>query len=227
MTITRSLKKEEGMKKVCCFWAICLTGIFVFFSCKSIPKVKDVSGTVEVLEHKGTAWGVAQPNWVTTVLSTPNQKTLSKELGIDKHIWVLTKQGKDLDFLQTWVDQVDARAEIAASIKQGIADSVTAQMKGKADEEVNKALERYSARAEMIMISGLNKETDWWSKTRTRLDKKSDYEISYNYMVIYSLDEKLYKEQIEKAFNDFDNEDGIEVQKIIEHLSNLTKVDSK
>ena len=215
------------MKKFCWFWAICSIGILVIAGCKTTPNVKDVSGTVEVLEHKGTAWGVAQPEWVSTVLTTPNQKTLSKELGIDKHIWVLTTHDKDLDFAKYWADQVDARAEISASIKQGIADSVRAQMTGKSGEDVNKVLDRYSQRAEMIMIAGLNKETEWWSKTRTRLDKKSDYEINYYYMVVYSLDEKLYQEQIRKAFNNISDEDEIEVQKIVDYLSNLSMIESK
>ena len=105
------------MKKIIYFFAICSVGVITLLGCGSTSKLKDSSGTTEILEHKGSAWGVAQPEWVSTVLKTPNQKTLSKELGIDKHIWIVSKKGKDLDFLQTWVDQVDARAEIAASIK--------------------------------------------------------------------------------------------------------------
>lgn len=213
------------MKKICWFFAISLAGIIAISGCKSTPKIKNISGDTEELEHKGTHFGVAKPEWVNTVLSTPNQKTLSKELGIDKHIWVVSKSGKDLDFLQTWVDQVDARAEIAASIKQGVADFVGAKEIGEDGEIVDKDIERYSARAEMIMLSGLNKETDWWSKTRTRLDKKSDYIEQYNYMVIYSLDEKLYENQIKEAYKDLYDEKL--TQELVEYLKNYTLVESK
>ena len=213
------------MKKVCKFLFICLVGIVLLSGCTSTPKVKDASGTTEVLEHKGTRWGVAQPSWVNTVLSTPNQKTLSKDLGIDKHIWVISKSGKDLDFLQTWVDQVDARAEIAASIKQGVADFVGAKEKGEDSEIVVKDVERYSSRAEMVVLSGLNKEIDWWSKTRTRLNKKSDYVELYDYMVVYSLDEKLYENQIKEAYKDLYDEKL--TQELVEYLKNYTLVESK
>lgn len=196
--------------------------IAAFSSCASTPKVKDLS-EVEILEHKGTAWGTPQPDWVGTVLSTPNQKTLSKELGINKHIWVLTKSGKNLDFLKTWVDQVDARAEIAASIKQGVADFVGAQLSGDGTD-VEEQVERYSARAEMVTLSGLNKETDWWSKTRSRVDKKSDYVEQYNYMVVYSLDEDLYQKQIKNAYKDLNDET---TQKLVEYLMNYTMVESR
>ncbi len=205
-----------------------IVGIFallVIVGCASTPKIKDVSGTVEILEHKGTRWGVAQPEWVSVVLTTPNQKTLSKELGIDKHIWVLTSSGENLDFLQNWVDQIDARAEIASSIKQGISDYVSAQLQGNSDEDVNKALERYSKRGTMISLAGLNKETEWWTKTRTRLDKKSDYITTYNYMVVYSLDEKLYQKQIKQVFedlNNFDNEEN--TKKMFEYFDDVVKI---
>lgn len=77
-------------------WLILSAATILLASCASTPKVKDLS-SAEVLEHKGTAWGTAQPDWVVGVLTTPNQKTLNNELGIDKHLWVLTKSGENLD----------------------------------------------------------------------------------------------------------------------------------
>lgn len=203
-------------------WLILSAATVLLASCASTPKVKDLS-SAEILEHKGTAWGAAQPDWVSTVLTTPNQKTLSKELGISKHLWVLTKSGKTLDFLKTWVDQVDARAEIAASIKQSVADFVGARMTGE-DDDVEETVERYSARAATLTISGLNKETDWWSKTRSRIDKTSDYEIKYNYLVVYSLDEKLYQKQIKDAFKDEDDEI---TEALLQYLLDYTVVEAR
>ena len=208
------------MKKSTCFFAVVLVCGLAFIGCASKPKVKDISGPTEILEHKGTAWGIPQPEWVGEVQGTSNQKTLQKALSIDKHIWIVPKSGKNLDFIKTWADQVDARAEIAASIKQEIADFVGATMTGDADE-VEEKIERYSARAEMVTLVGLNKETDWWSKTRTRLDAKSDYTEQYNYFVVYSLDEDLYQKQIKNAFQDL-NDDT--VAQLIEHLMNYTMV---
>lgn len=210
------------MKKTIYFFAIVLVSIFTLFGCSSTPKVKNVSGTTEVLEHKGTRWGVPQPSWVSVVLSTPNQKTLSKELGIDKHIWVLERSGENLDFLQNWVDQVDARAEIAASLKQAVGDTVRASLKAESPEAVEKELERYSSRAALISLAGLNKETEWWTRTRTRLDKKSDYEIQYNYLVIYSLDEKLYQKQIQEAFKDLGDEERAKL--VIEKINEIAEI---
>lgn len=211
------------MKKISCFFVICLVGAISLTSCASAPKVKDISGPTEIIEHKGTAFGVAQPEWVGTVLATPNQKTLSKALGIDKHIWVVSKSGENLDFIKTWADQVDARAEIGASIKQGISDFVGAHAEGD-DSDIEETVKRYSARASTVMVSGLNKETDWWVLGRTRLQKKNEVESKYTYLVVYSMDEDLYQKQIKNAFK---GEDEKVIDDLIRYLMNYTMVEAR
>lgn len=211
------------MKKISCFFVICLVGAISLTSCASAPKVKDISGPTEIIEHKGTAFGVAQPEWVGTVLATPNQKTLSKALGIDKHIWVVSKSGENLDFIKTWADQVDARAEIGASIKQGISDFVGAHAEGD-DSDIEETVKRYSARASTVMVSGLNKETDWWVLGRTRLQKKNEVESKYTYLVVYSMDEDLYQKQIKNAFK---GEDEKVIDDLILYLMNYTMVEAR
>ena len=211
------------MKKISSFFVICLVGAISLTSCASAPKVKDVSGPTEIIEHKGTAFGVAQPEWVGTVLATPNQKTLSKALGIDKHIWVVSKSGENLDFIKTWADQVDARAEIGASIKQGISDFVGAHAEGD-DSDIEETVKRYSARASTVMVSGLNKETDWWVLGRTSHQKKNEVESKYTYLVVYSMDEDLYQKQIKNAFK---GEDEKVIDDLIHYLMNYTMVEAK
>ena len=207
-------------------------------SCGSTPKpkVEDISASIptQILEHKGTAWGVAQPDWVGTVLTTPNQKTLKKALGLsDKKIWVLTKNGSNLDFLQTWVDQVDARAEIAASIKQTIGDIIRASMAGtSADTDLEKTIERESERLAVTSVAGLEKETDWWTRNRRLKDglekgeSSDDYITQYSYMVVYAMDEALFTKQLENGFKNIKDIDvSGEIQESIKNsLVEQTKV---
>ena len=192
------------MKKLIGLFMVLVT-LAILAGCTSTPKVKKVYGSVEFLEHKGSRFGLAQPEWVSIVLDSPNQKTLSKALGIDKHIWVISRTGSNLEFLQQFTDQIDARSEIAASIKQGISDYVRANLDGESEDSVEKTIGRYSKRAAMITLTGLNKETEYWTKTRSQLEKNAEPIIEYNYMVIYSLDEKLYQDQIKMVLDDFSN----------------------
>ena len=204
-------------------FVMCLLGALALSGCASAPKVKEISGPTEIIEHKGTAFGLAQPDWVAAVLATPNQKILCKALGIDRHVWVVSKSGENLDFIKTWADQVDARAEIGASIKQGISDFVGAHADGDASA-VEETVKRYSARASTVMVSGLNKETDWWVLGRTRLQKKNETEAKYTYLVVYSMDEDLYQKQIKNAFK---GEDEKLIDELVHYLMNYTMVEAR
>ena len=149
------------MKKNFCFFAVVVVCGLALVGCASKPKITDVSGPVEILEHKGTAWGIPQPEWVGEVQGTSNQKTLQKALGIDKHIWIVPKSGRNLDFIKTWADQVDARAEIAASIKQEIADFVGASLTGDRDE-VDEKIERFFNEDLFMKLSPSSDESWQW-----------------------------------------------------------------
>ena len=203
------------MKKLCKFLLYCLTGIMIISGCASTSKLKDVSGPTERLEHKGTAYGVAEPDWVAVVIQNEtNQTVLKKALGINKHIFVLTGRGKNLDFLQKWVDQ-EVQVNVAKSINTIIADLTETEIEGDSGN-IEKRFDEKSTNAVIEMIAGLNKETDWWSKTRSHPDKKTDYTEQYNYTAVYSLDEKLWDKQINEAMkNKVDKETRI---KLIEQL---------
>ncbi len=198
---------------------------FLLISCASNPKSKppkDISPEVEIVEHKGSAWGVQQPAWVSEVIGTVNQKSLCKALGLsDKKIWVLTRSGDELEFLQNWVDQVDARAEIAAAINQRIEDTVSAELRGSDSKIDSKELERISKRAANVNTAGLEKETDWWTKTRQlgvgvkKAKDESDYTYQYNYLVIYSMNEDLFRKQLNNSLENIKNEVSDEVIKKI------------
>lgn len=190
---------------------IVLVGTILLASCASTPKTKskakDISPTVEIVEHKGTAWGIDQPSWVAEVIGTVNQKSLCKALGLtDKKIWVLTRSGEELEFLQNWVDQVDARSEIAAAINQRIEDTVIAELRGSDSKIDSKELERISKRAANVNTAGLEKETDWWTKTRQVNVDDSEYTYQYNYLVIYSMNEDVFRKQLNISLENIKNE---------------------
>lgn len=222
------------MFKICCSLGL---ATLLLASCASNPKpLKDVSPEVEIVEHKGTAWGIEQPAWVAQVIGTVNQKTLCKALGLtDKKIWVLTRSGEELEFLQNWVDQVDARSEIAAAINQRIEDTVTAELRGSDSKIDSKELERISRRAANVNTAGLEKETDWWTKTRQlglgvkKAKSETDYSYQYNYLVIYSMDDDLFRKQLkislENIKNEVPNAEDL-IRKVTEEVINQTKVSS-
>ena len=184
-------------------------------SCGSTEKVSELKvdeNEVVVVDHKGKGFGMqAQPEWVMNVMAKQtNQKGLAKALGIeDSKIWVVYGSGPDLTFLRTWIDQVDARAEIAASIQQTIMDVTDAAYSGKKDgnsTENEQAVQRISERASNVTVSGLEKDQDWWTKTRqlkaggNKKDPK-DYIEEYNYLVVYSMSMTAFEKQMKDSLD--------------------------
>lgn len=193
------------MKKI--GWII--VGIFILFvivGCAS-TKLKDATGEIQLIEHKGSAWGTGLPSWISTVTEkSSDQKSLEKALGLkNKKIWILQKKGENLDFLKAWVDQVDARADIAASVNQVVRDIILAQQFG-TKEEMEQEVKQYSGRFAETALNGLVRETDWWSRTRQLPVGAEEYTTQYNYMVIYSMDEDLFEKHIKDAYEDSENE---------------------
>lgn len=219
------------MKKLLVLAAV-VSAALSFMSCGStenVTKLEYTGETPKVINHKGLGFGMeATPNWVMDVLGNQtNQKALGKSLGMtDSKIWVVYGSGPNLEFLRTWIDQVDARAEIASSIQQTISDKVKAVQEGSKDgnsAEVKSAVERVSSRLSLVTVSNLEKNQDWWTLTR-RLkaggNKKNaeDYIEEYNYLVIYSMPMDSFEKQMKDSLNQVLDGVGTEMSQKIREL---------
>ena len=119
---------------------VCALGTMLA-SCGSTLKLKGEepvmnTGRPEVIDYQGLALGSAVPDWVIAI-GDGSEKRVRKSLDIpnSKQIFILQNKGNDLDFLKAWTDQVDARAEIASSIEQTIAQTVQSEMEVRQAEQ--------------------------------------------------------------------------------------------
>ena len=176
------------------------------------------SGTPELIDYKGQALGSEIPAWVKAVSDGAIRKVY-RSLEIDPaedKIFVLFNKGPDLDFLKTWTDQVDARAEVTSSIEQTVAQTVESELKVSqaTTQQKERAAKIYSASMANLTLNGLLKEADYWIKTRTpktdvkNPEKNSDYNVEYTYYVVFSMSKANYDRQINAAMDDVpDNDD--------------------
>lgn len=177
------------------------------------------TGTPEVIDYKGKALGSEIPAWVKAVSDGAVRKvyrSLELDMTEDK-IFVLYNKGSDLDFLKTWTDQVDARAEVASSIEQTVAQTVESELKAvksTSQEEKERKAKIYSASMTNLTLNGLMKEADYWIKTRTPKtdvkspEKASDYDVEYTYYVVFSISKTNFDRQVTAAMDDVpDNDD--------------------
>lgn len=211
------------MKKIFAILAILLlTFSLSAFGKKSVSgtpgKVKYNTGKAELIDWKGQALGRPVPDWVGAV-ADGDKKAVKKSLGINNEsmIFVLVKDGQDLDFLQTWVDQVDARTEVVSSLEMTIANTVQTELaaqKNMDSETIEKKVKTYSAMATNLTLNGLQKVNDYWTKTRrlkTGIKKgktDADYEFKTTYYVVYSIDANLYQDQLTSALKNIEDNDA-------------------
>ncbi len=175
-------------------------------------------GIPEVIDYKGKAMGSEIPGWVKAASDGAIRKvyrSLELDMNEDK-IFILYNTGNDLDFLKVWTDQVDARAEVASSIEQTVAQTVESELTARHSDTQTKERKAkiYSASMTNLTLNGLMKEADYWIKTRTpktdvkEAGKPSDYDIEYTYYVVFSIDKSRFDRQVSAAMDDVpDNDD--------------------
>lgn len=173
-----------------------------------------------IFDWQGQALGREVPKWVECAVDG-DKAGVKKELKLDKdmQVFLVTRDGENLDFLKTWADQVDARSEVASSLKTTIAQTVqTALTAQNADKEtVERKADLYSAQATNITLNGLQKVNSYWIQTRRlktgvkKAKSDNDYEYKTTYMVAFAIDTNVYNQQLVAALSDVeDNDDQTE-----------------
>ncbi|MBC6712829.1 hypothetical protein [Treponema sp. Marseille-Q3903] len=165
-----------------------------------------------IIDYKGAAFGADIPGWVLDA-ANGDTKNVAKALKLNKQkVWILQNTGDNLDVLKLWTDQVDGRAQISSGIEQTVGDLITAELKGRqiGTTEIDKFVDEFSTRMTNVTLQGLNKVTDYWTKTKTlksglkKAKSDDDYVYAYTYLVVFSMDEAVYEKQLNTALNDID-----------------------
>ncbi len=204
----------------------------VAFAKPKAPKV--VANRPELIDWQGATLGKEIPEWVEKVNDGDNGE-VAKSLKIDEsefQVFVVNGRGSDLDFVKTWVDNIDARREISTSISQVVATTAEAAMSGMEGVDGATKEKMYNDSVQMasaIELSGLLKKASYWVKTRTlpvgikpKKAKDSDYVVEYTYYVVFTMDKALYTEQVNKAMagvDEFTSEESYLKKVLAEKIS--------
>lgn len=178
-------------------------------------KPKKVMTRPELVDYKGAALGRDIPKWVEAV-ADGDKTAVKRELKLegDQMIFVLSKDGTDLDFLKTWVDQIDARVEVASSLETTIANTVETELSAQQvdKETVERKAKMYSAQATNMTLNGLIKINDYWIKTRMlkpglkKGKKPEDFNERTTYFVVFGIDKAVYDEQLKAAMDNVEDD---------------------
>lgn len=181
-------------------------------------KVVNATNKVELIDHQGAAVGIELPNWIKAAASGNNSAVIA-DLGLkeDSQVFLITRDGDDLDFLKTWADQIDVRGEAVNAIETTISQCVQTELKSSSNieqEKIDRTANLYSAQMTNLTLNGLKKCAQYWTKTRTlkpglkRGKKEEDYNYRTTYYAVFAMDGKDFKTQLKAAMDDVpDNDD--------------------
>lgn len=199
------------MKAKKIIWAFTAAAvIFSFPACQkkeAVPQKAAMSvRRSEVIDYQGAKVGKEIPVWVEAVVDGDN-KIIAKELKLEgKKLWVFSNNGSDLDFLKIWTDKVDIQSEVAQSISNEIGRQSVADIQASSDlDEVTKkkAINDTTMTLSNVRVNGLEKNAQYWIKTRTpKVDKPKtddDYVVEYTYYVVYSMETDSFELQMKEA----------------------------
>jgi hypothetical protein len=150
----------------------------------------------QILEHKGTAFGVDYPKWMVAALNGPKDVEKLPDFA-NQYIVVVQQDGMDLAGAQLAASKLDAQTTISAMISTRVKDTFAGAQVGDKDK-IETYMERAVKSVSEATFTGFAMQSDWWAKLQTfTADGKADKQV-YRVIQIWGIDKDTLKKQIEK-----------------------------
>lgn len=181
--------------------------ILAVASCVSEPKPAPPPPTptiapFEVLQHKGTTLGVANPPaWIEASLMGP--KEVEKLPGYaGKFVVVVDVTGRDLEGTQLAAQRLNADTEVARFLSLRVKDTFAGAQVGDKDK-IETYMERVVKSVSEIRFSGFQRAADWWVQIRWyKPDGKKTWDRDeFRVLQLYTVDKAVLEEQLKKILS--------------------------
>ena len=224
------------MKKIMLFTAAAVILGFGFIGCASSSTSEPTSVQAPapakhiervMLDWKGASIGSEIPGWVYDAVEE-DYTSLSKLPQLSKKKIICAEaKGKNLDLLKSWVNNFDVQATFSKSISNFVNNNFGGELSGSKDSAVSKNyLDEITSTFSKTEINGLSKELDFWVQTRIIDHDKDTMTDSYEYFVVYAIDQKDFEYQVSEALGlvDAENEAEEELKERVRNAMNEVKV---
>ncbi len=194
----------------------------------------------QIADYQGATLGSEIPQWVKLVSEGQyGQKVLSKAMPDleGRKVFVVTGRGDNLDFVKSWVNLVDIETEVSGALERVTGKVVTSKLEGAnaaagsevSKTEVNKAINDYRIALQDVRISGLERVAEYWTLVEVLDKKKNVVDSYYEYYTVWSMDQKVFNVQLNKALEHIDEAttEAAELKRLVkEKLENELSVAS-
>jgi hypothetical protein len=156
----------------------------------------------ELLNWKNRDMGLQLNDWAPWVKNyvANNSVAALQKLDDYKDYYLIIGEdsGPNLNFINTWANEFNAQKQLSTTLRNAVATTNIAASQGKEvsanvnDPETGKfarAINTTLSASSQTISSGLTKEGDFWTLTRTyrTKDKSKDYTDEYHYFVLYKI----------------------------------------
>lgn len=185
--------------------------MFVIGACSSKPatsvevKVSDQVMPPDVLEHKGTALGMATPRWIEAYIENGSQGVEKLPEYKDRYVIVLESEGQNRQGAQLAMDVMDVNSQISRMFTTRVEQKFAGAQVGDRD-----MLEEYFENVVKLVstaaFTGLEAGSDYWvylqyykpgAKTKADVERRV-----YRVFRVYSIDRNLLQVQLDKYLKD-------------------------
>ena len=192
------------------------TMIMTLFSTSlyAAKKPKATKLPIEQMDWQGRTTGRDIPEWVDYVVDGDTHG-VAKELKIDEKkykIFVVSEQGKNLQFVKDWAETVGVNAKVQRTMSSVVSSNLNANSGG-SEDEYKRNMETATKLCGLVSLSGLEQKNQYWIKTRlgkttkAKTDRASDWEEPvYTYYLVYIMSLEDYNNAVAKAMDEAYNQ---------------------
>jgi hypothetical protein len=176
--------------------------IVVFASCGSSAKSESErvivsTGKTEVIEHKGTVFGINKyPPWLDKYLNGNGTRAIERlDDYKEVYVFIAEEQGAELQYVETWAKNFNAQQQIGAFVKTRVESLFKANDNKNPNDASKRKYDNWINTLVSATYTGARQEADWWLHTRTTV-KGKEPEIRYTSYVLYTIQKKVLDQQI-------------------------------
>ncbi len=153
----------------------------------------------KVLEHKGTVWGTAAPNWVMSALKGYKEvEKLPDYQG--KFVIIVEEQGQDLAGTELAASRLNAQTRIAALISTRVKDAFAGAQVGDKDK-IESYMERVVKSVAEATFSGFFQEDGWWVYVQTFTTEGKPDKREYRVIQLWTIGKDALQKQLNNMLN--------------------------
>ena len=197
------------MKKGFVYIALALIAAIVIAGCASSPETQPAEfeqASFRIIEHKNSTLGGDVPDWTSQDVGELEQD----ERFEGKYVFRFEETGEDLAGVKTIADNMSAPSEVARLISTRVEQVFAGAQVGDQDM-VETYFENVVKTVSETEINGLRKYGDFWVLKEYVNADGSSGDREYAYYTLYTIEEAIVEELVERAIDNLDAETEEEV----------------